>query len=121
LHGGLYVEGGQKLAAEFLKLRQKPTGICVTNETVAAKFIIEVQRAGMQVPGDLSVVSHDDTPMAQCCAVPLTTISHPVEAIAGTVVEMLCSRLDGSYSGEPRTSILRGELVQRQSAASLKH
>jgi DNA-binding LacI/PurR family transcriptional regulator len=68
----------------------------------------------------VSVVSHDDIPIAQCCAVPLSTVSHPVEAIAGEVVEMLCSRLDGSYSGPPRTSVLRGELVQRQSAAALE-
>jgi DNA-binding LacI/PurR family transcriptional regulator len=117
LHGGLYGEGGRRLAAEYLKLREKPTGMCVTNEAAAAIFILEMQRAGVQVPRDLSVVSHDDTPIAQCCAVPLTTVSHPVNAIAGHVVKMLCSRLDGSYDGAPRTVVVRGELVPRQSAA----
>jgi DNA-binding LacI/PurR family transcriptional regulator len=117
--GGLYGEGGIQLARQFLQLASRPSGLCITNETVAAMFIHEIQNAGLRVPQDVSVVSHDDLPIAQCCAVPLTTVTHPVEEIASHVVNMVSSRLHGEYEGAPRETVVRGSLVQRQSAIAL--
>jgi LacI family transcriptional regulator len=108
---------GQQAARHFLELKQRPTGMCIVNDWSAAAFIAELMRAGVQVPRDVSVVSHDDTPVAATNIVPLTTISQPVEQIARTVVEMLDSRLSGRFSGPPRSVVLRGELITRQSAS----
>ncbi len=117
--GGLYGEGGVQLARQFLQLDSRPTGMCITNETTAAMFIHEAQNAGLRVPQDVSVVSHDNLPIAQCCAVPLTTVTHPVEEIASQVVNLLSSQLSGEYEGPPRQIVVRGTLVQRQSAVAL--
>ncbi|BCM93513.1 HTH-type transcriptional repressor CytR [Abditibacteriota bacterium] len=107
--------GGVALAEQFLNLKQRPTGICIVNDRVASAFVNEVQRAGLRIPTDLSVICHDNHPVAGCCIVPLTTNTHPAQEIAESVVEMLCSRLDGVYTGEARQKTLRGSLIVRQS------
>lgn len=114
-YGGLYEQGGKALAKQFLALNARPTGMCIINDRAASAFINEVQRAGVRVPDDVSVIGHDNQSVADCCAVPLTTATHPVQEIAQSVVEMLLSRFDGSYQGDARQKNVRGTLIERQS------
>lgn len=114
-HEGLDEEAGELMAKKFLKLKRRPSAMCIVNDTAAAMFVIRLREAGINVPSDVSVVSHDDTPIARCSAVPLTTATHPVENIAHQVVSLLLSRLRGEYQGEPRCKVIRGELIVRQS------
>jgi DNA-binding LacI/PurR family transcriptional regulator len=46
----------------------------------------------------------------------MTSVTHPAERIAESVVEMLVERLDG-FDGPPRTVTIQGALVERESAA----
>ncbi len=110
--------GAIELAAQFLALKQRPTGICIVNDHTASAFTSEVMRAGVRVPEDLSIVGHDDSCIARCAPVPLTTVSHPVNAIAEAVVELLDSRVKGTYHGPPRHLTVRGQLVERQSTTA---
>lgn len=114
-HGEVEERGGVMLARQFLALPRRPTALCIVNDRTASAFVNEVQRAGLRVPRDVSVVCHDDQPVASCCAVPLTTNTHPVQEISAAVVAMICSRIDGSYCGAPRQRIVRGALVVRES------
>jgi DNA-binding LacI/PurR family transcriptional regulator len=66
-------------------------------------------------------VGHDDLMMARYGAVPLTTVSHPVEAIAQAVVDTLLSRLTGDPASPPKQTTVKGRLVVRQSAAPFQH
>jgi DNA-binding LacI/PurR family transcriptional regulator len=115
--GNDHEESGAALAERFLNLQERPTAICIVNEHVASAFINVVQRAGLRVPEDVSIVSHDDMPAARYSAVPLTTVSQPVEKIASDVAQTILSRLAGSYTGAPRRVVLRGELIVRESVA----
>lgn len=115
LTGGLYEEGGAQLAARFIELREKPTALCIVNDQSAIAFIAELGRRGLSVPQDVSVVGHDNI-MASCYSmIPLTTVSHPIEAISHQVVELLRTRLSGDYNGAPRQVVLGGELIARES------
>jgi len=113
---GAYEEGGEDMARRFLALEDRPTGLCVVNDYVALAFMSEVMRAGVTVPETLSIVSHDDQPIARHCPVPLTSVSHPVEKITQAAISLLTERLDG-YDGPPRTITVRGDLVPRRSVA----
>jgi DNA-binding LacI/PurR family transcriptional regulator len=113
-----YEEAGARLAEKFLKLKERPTAICIINDVTASTFVTQLHRAGVRVPQDVSVVGYDDTPAARYALVPLTTVSHPVEGIARPIIEMLLSRLDGSYNGAPRCVHVKGELIVRESTAA---
>ncbi|MDF2441046.1 MAG: LacI family transcriptional regulator [Abditibacteriota bacterium] len=110
-------KGGVGLASLFLALRERPTGMCIVNDAAALTFMGEVGRAGLHVPHDVSVIGHDNTMMARHGPRQLSSVTHPVLPIACSVVEMLDSRLNGRYDGEPRKEVLRCELVVRDSTA----
>lgn len=112
-----YERGGAEMATQFLALQERPTGICIANDYVALAFMVEVMRAGVRIPQDLSVVGHNDEPVAAYCPVPLTSAVQPEEQIAQSVVQLLTERLDGN-TDESRTITIRGELVERQSVAT---
>jgi len=117
-HGGLYETGGAQMAARFMELKQRPTALCIVNDLAAVAFVNELRRMGLRVPADVSVVGHDDLPMARYCALPLTTVSHPAGKIARHVVDLLCSHLEGRYDGPPRRVVVQGELIVRASTAA---
>lgn len=113
-----YETGGAEMARRFLALRERPTGVCIVNDYVALAFMAEVMRAGIRIPEDISVVGHDNQPIAAYCPVPLTSATQPTETIAQTVIELLLERF--AHSAEPpRTVTIRGEMTLRQSVAAL--
>lgn len=113
-------EAGAALADQFAQLQERPTGICIVNDGVAAAFVNEIRRYGLNVPEDISVVGHDDLPIARVGGpIRLTTVSHPVREIAAQVVEYLHSRLQGEYDGPSRIHYLKGDLKIRESVRTL--
>jgi DNA-binding LacI/PurR family transcriptional regulator len=112
----LYEEGGAIVAQRLLALQHRPSAMCIVNDNAASGFVNEVQRGGLRVPHDISVVSHDDSAVARYSAVPLTSVSHPIETIAQDVVDLLYSRLSGLYDGAPRRVLVQGHLSVRDSA-----
>jgi DNA-binding LacI/PurR family transcriptional regulator len=113
-----YEEGGAAMARRLAALPKddRPTGLCMVNDFAAQAFVTEALRLGLNVPGDISVVGFDDTYAARHGRVPLTTVSHPVEDMADTVMHFFDTRLDRSYQGPPRNAVIRGRIVQRESA-----
>lgn len=111
-----YEAGGAGLAAHFLGLSKRPTGLCIVNDYMALSFMAEVIRAGVRVPEELSIVGHDNQPVAAYCAVPLSSATQPTAEIAGAVLELLTQRLAGSTEPAQTVSI-RGEIIERQSVA----
>jgi LacI family repressor for deo operon, udp, cdd, tsx, nupC, and nupG len=112
-----YEEGGAQLAERFTALEERPTAMCIVNDWMAATFVLEAQRRGVRVPDDISVVSLDNMPAAGYAAVPLTSVSQPIQGISEAVVELVMSRLEGRHNGESRQIVLRGDLVIRKSTA----
>lgn len=113
-------KAGEFMARQFLQSARRPTAICIPDDTVAVSFIATLYRNGVKVPQDLSVVGHDDLPIASHNFIPLSTVSQPLESIARETVNLLLSNVDGSYRGAPRTVRLCGELIARESTAALK-
>lgn len=111
-----YTQGGLALAKQYLALAERPTAMCIVNDYAAMVFMAEVQRAGLSCPGDVSIVGHDDHDISRYYPIPLSTVTHPSETIAGHVADFLFSRLDETYRGPSRQIVIRGELRSRQSA-----
>ena len=72
------------------------TGIICASDPLALGAIRAARRAGLAVPGDLSVVGYDDSPLMACTDPPLTTVRQPIEAIGRAAVEMLVGQIEGS-------------------------
>ena len=74
---------------------------------------------GLRVPEDISLVSHDDVPLAQFTAPPLTTVRVDYEALGKSAVEMLLAMLERKPIALSRT--VHTTLIQRATVAPPLH
>ena len=112
-------EGGAMLAEKFLKLKKRPSGMCIVNDMQAATFVHKMLRAGLRVPQDVSIVSLDDMPAARHCVVPLTAATQPWMEMADTAVQFLWQRMQLKEPLELRRIVLSGEIIERESVLQL--
>ena len=110
-------QSGAELAAQLLAMNERPTALCIVNDSAAQACVAELQRGGVRVPEEISVISHDDLPIARYGAVPLTAMTHPVQETAHAIVDLLRARIENHDDSPPQRIVLRGELRVRDSTA----
>jgi DNA-binding LacI/PurR family transcriptional regulator len=90
------------------------TGIVCASDIMALGAIRAARRAGLEVPGDVSIVGFDDSFLMNCTEPPLTTIRQPIEPMSRMVIELLMGQMSGSPM--PHDELLfEPELVVRSS------
>ena len=84
----------QDLAAAYLAAGPDVTAVVCQSDVQAAAVVIEAQRLGLAVPGDLSVAGFDGvaTPWLD---VELTTVAQPLAAKGRAVADAVLRRIDG--------------------------
>ncbi|MFC1414424.1 LacI family DNA-binding transcriptional regulator [Streptacidiphilus sp. N1-12] len=93
-HALFSLEGGQVAAGRLLQ--RGVTGIICASDPIALGAVRAVRRAGLSVPGDVSVVGYDDSSFMTCTDPPLTTIRQPIEAMGRAAVDLLASEIAGA-------------------------
>jgi len=102
---------GRRLAAE-----RDMTAVFVANDQMALGVLRALAEAGIEVPGQVSVVGFDDVPEAAYFSPPLTTVRQDFDRIGLLALKLLLDQLaDGA--GEERHVVVEPRLVVRQSAA----
>ncbi len=113
--GDFTFESGSRCMTELLALKKRPSAVFASNDDMAAGALLVAHRAGLDVPGDLSIVGFDDIAMSQRLWPPLTTVRQPTKKAAAIATGMLLESLrTGDYS--PVTREIPTELVIRDSA-----
>jgi DNA-binding LacI/PurR family transcriptional regulator len=72
------------------------TGIVCASDIMALGAIRAARRAGLNVPGDISIVGYDDSALMNCTEPPLTTVRQPIEAMGRMVIELLVGQIAGT-------------------------
>jgi DNA-binding LacI/PurR family transcriptional regulator len=109
------LEGGQAAATRLIA--QQVTGIICASDPLALGAMRAVRRAGLSVPGDVSVVGYDDSALMNYTDPPLTTVRQPIEAIGRAAVAMLSSQIEGAEVAAEEL-FFDPELVARGSTAA---
>lgn len=109
---------GQREAKALLKKTPVVTAIAAYSDFVAFGIARAVWEAGLRIPEDISLIGFDDTPLATCLPVPLSTVRVPIEKLGARGVEILCDKIEGTLD-HPVHEQLPTELVVRQSTARL--
>lgn len=94
-----------------------PTAIMAVNDEAAMGALKAVQEAGLHVPRDISVAGFDDIQWAVHTDPPLSTVRIPREEMGYVAARVLMDELD-QRSGAPLTTVMRTEVVVRESCAS---
>lgn len=114
--GDFSMASGQVAAQEWLAMADRPTAMFFSSDEMACGFIGALQRNGMSVPRDVSVIGFDGIEFGAHVTPALTTIRQPRGLMGRVAAERLLERLAG---GEPGgDTILPVELVERASTAA---
>ena len=99
----------------FEELRDSlPHAVVCYNDLVAFGFLISALRAGIRVPGELSVMGHDDIQLSRLVGGGLTTLVSPKRAQGRAAVERLVRRIENpSAHRSPVEGTLPVRLVPR--------
>jgi DNA-binding LacI/PurR family transcriptional regulator len=111
-HALFSLEGGQVAATRLL--RRGVTGIICGSDVVALGAIRAIRRAGLSVPGNVSVVGYDDSAFMNCTDPPLTTVRQPIEAMGKAAVALLVNQIE-NVAVHPEELLFDPELVVRGS------
>ena len=114
-HSLFTVEGGQAAAGALLD--RGCTAIVCGSDLMAFGAIRGVRTRGLSVPGDVSVVGFDDSPLIAFADPPLTTIRQPVEAMGAAAVNVLLEEISGNPA-QRGEFVFQPELVVRGSTAA---
>jgi LacI family repressor for deo operon, udp, cdd, tsx, nupC, and nupG len=87
--GPFNAETGRAGMAAFLKGTDRPTALCCANDEIAFGAIEVARAAGLNCPGDISVVGFDDGLWATVCRPALTTVRQPLADLAERAVSLL--------------------------------
>lgn len=93
----------------------KISAIFAINDNIALLALKAVSLAGLKVPDDISIVGYDDTEIASYLPTPLTTVAQNTFAIGEQAAELLIDRIEGWYSGMPKSVFIPTRLRVRAS------
>ena len=102
---------GKKLLA-----RKKPfTALFAYNDLSAIGAIWAFREAGLDVPGDISVVGFDDVPVAVFSNPELTTVRQPLQQMGQIAAKTLIDQIERKAEFQPEI-VIEPELVIRASS-----
>lgn len=117
--GDFTFESGEAAAFDLLRADNPPTAIFASNDYMAAGVIKAAYQLRISVPYQLSVCGFDDNPIACYLTPNLTTVRHPVAALAQNAAQLLIGQLTKSQADRPLLD-MSSELVIRESTARIE-
>ncbi|MBB2910729.1 DNA-binding LacI/PurR family transcriptional regulator [Streptosporangium becharense] len=88
-------EQGARATRRLLSAPGRPSAVVYDNDIMAVAGLSVAQELRLDVPGDLSVVAWDDSPLSQVVRPPLTALSRDIPAYGGHAARALMSLIAG--------------------------
>ena len=110
--GGGHTESSGARAAQTMLGTEGTTAVLAFNDRSAIGLVDAFVRAGIDIPGSISVVGYDDSPIARLGHVDLTTVSQNSQELTEHAVGALVERLDGGRT-DHREVVVAPRLVVR--------
>ncbi len=105
-------EEGARATRRLLSHSNRPTGIIYDNDVMAIAGLGVAQEKGLAVPGDLSIVAWDDSPLCQLVHPALTALGRDIPAYGALAARKLLAAIAnepaGSFQAEPSRLTPRG-------------
>ena len=116
--GGYEAGHGSSAMKELLLNEEFPTAVVCFSDTLAAGAVKACREAGLQVPGDISILGSGDQEIATLIDPPLTTLKPPVELTGLLTIHLLDDLINRRIpDGETIKIRLDMELITRGSVS----
>ncbi|HTJ38951.1 MAG TPA: LacI family DNA-binding transcriptional regulator [Dactylosporangium sp.] len=112
--GDLY-RGTEEAVRALLALDPSPSAMVCLNDVAALALVRALERRGLRVPADVSVVGYDDVPFAAHVQPALTTVRRPIRDLGRIAAELLLAESTPTHRHEEQ--VFRPELVSRATTA----
>ncbi|MFE9957054.1 LacI family DNA-binding transcriptional regulator [Micromonospora sp. NPDC005299] len=94
-------EEGARATRRLLSSAARPTAVIYDNDVMAIAGLSVAQEMGLAVPGDLSIVAWDDSPLCRLVHPPLTALGRDIPAYGAHAARQLLAVI----AGEPVTGL----------------
>ncbi len=111
---------GCEAMERLLTLTDPPTAVFTHNDVLALGAMHAIQRRGLVIPRDISIVGYDDTASSAYFNPPLTTVRLPTDEIGRQAATMILdlARRERELLPLPQTTTLPVQLIVRGSTTS---
>ena len=110
---------GRRAVEELLTNKTDFTAVMAQNDRMAVGVIRGLRQAGLDVPGDISVIGYDDIPLASYFDPPLTTIKQPIDQFGLIGAQLLVEAVKNN-NYQPSSVVLEPQLIERFTCAPNK-
>jgi len=99
-HAAPSEDGGWDAVTKMLRQGPRPTVCGVGHLTQLFGVMAALRAAGVQVPGDMSVVSFDEDQCLAFLEVPVSSVCMPLPELGAAAVDALIARIEGNPDGD---------------------
>lgn len=114
--GTLYAECGRRWARQFAAGQPSFTAVFAVNDLVAIGVMESLATAGVAIPGDVSLVGFDNSPLSALWCIGLTTLEQPGYEMGRAAAQCLLERIK-AVDKPTRRILLEPKLMIRNTTA----
>jgi LacI family transcriptional regulator len=115
--GDFHREAAGQMALDLLELPEPPTAIFCTDSVITLGVLEALQRAGVKMPEQMSVLGFDDPDWSEVVRPTLTVVNQPVYDLGALAARRVIARIRGDES-RPRPHRLPTTLLVRESVTA---
>ncbi len=112
--GDFSIESGRICAPELIDAGA--TAIIASNDQMALATLEVARARGLSVPGDLSIISFDDTPVVRFSHPAMTAVEQPIAAVTARAVELIIGARAGRETPGAPVVVTPGLAVRESTA-----
>lgn len=116
--GGTSEQDGFMATRDLLAEHPDVTAVFAANDSMAMGAAAAIRDRGLTVPGDISLIGYDNSPLASSNLLRLTTVDACNLEVGRRAALALLARFDG-HAGGSLTSLIEPQLVVRESTAAV--
>jgi GntR family transcriptional regulator of arabinose operon len=111
----------QRLLEEFFtSAKELPSAFVCTSDEEAMVLYKAAQARGIRIPQDLSVISFDNSSLADLPGISLTSVEHPGQYMGELATQVLLERLFNPGVACRTTSLITPRLIERDSVRDIQ-